>query len=545
MVNLKKIIASVIGICLFLTVLGNNLATPQSSVKNHLEYLQDDGDFNPRLSARSLDSTGYSQKELEKLAIQLKQVFDGAGEALEIQNISNDSNYVDSKKSGNKVYNLDVGSLSGVYLYKKGGHWIYSSQTVKNIPKYLKEVYPFGIDKLLKLFPRTGSTYFGMHTSQLVGLFLLIFISFLVHKILSFILKKILINTVLKTLKINGDEVRIGQKKLVLSTILLKVAQPLSLVVVFYLLSLLFPVLQLNISISSKVSLILRGSMPILVTVMLYRMVDILSFYLWKLAEQSENKLDDQLVPLLRKALKVFIVAIGTLFTLQNLSFDVTALLAGISIGGLAIALAAQDMLKNFFGSVMIFIDKPFQIGDWIVGTGLDGDVEEVGFRSTKVRTFHNSLVSIPNGRIADMTIDNMGQRRFRRYKTFVGVTYDTPTHVLDGFVKGLRNLVLDHPDTLKDEQKWHVFVNTFNSYSIDIIVYVFFDVPTWKKELAARHQFNLDIIRLADHLGVRFAFPTQTVHVEDFPDTNTLTPPSLKNENEVAQRLNSFPRED
>jgi MscS family membrane protein len=544
MVNLKKgiLLATLTFVSLF-GFANVDVSSPQKAVRNHSKHIQDDDAFKPKLAIQSFDTTGYSEAELIKLAIQLRQVFDGIGEEIALQNIPNDSNYVD-EESGNHVYNLFNGdsiTFINIYLEKKGDKWLYSSETIKKIPEYLRDVYPFGIHKVLGLFPRTGATYFGLHMSQLVGLFILIFISFVIHKVLSFILKKVLVQAVLNGLTIEGDEVSIGQKRLKLSDILLKVAKPISLLVVFYVLSILFPVLQLNLSITAKVSLALRSTMPILATVMLYRMVDILSFYLWKLAEKSESKLDDQLVPLLRKVLKVFVVAIGSLFTLQNLHFDVTALLAGLSIGGLAIALAAQDMLKNFFGSIMIFIDKPFQIGDWIVGNGLDGDVEEVGFRSTKVRTFHNSLVSIPNGQIADMTIDNMGMRKYRRYKTYVGVTYDTPAYVLDGFVEGLRTLVREHPNTWKNEAKWHVYVNSFNSSSIDIIVYVFFDVPNWKEELKARHEFNLSIIRLAEHMGVRFAFPTQTIHIEDFPEKKGATPESLKNEVAVKESLTGF----
>ena len=538
----------IFGVVLFFLFTFNSIAvvdvsSPQKAVINHLENLQDGKLYNPGRAVMSFDSSGYSKKELTKLALQLKQVYDAIGEDIATQNIPDDANYVDIK-SGNQIYNLFSGdSIThvNVYLEKVGGNWLYSTKTIKSIPRYLKDVYPFGIHNLLNLFPHTGATYFGLHSSQLFGLFILIFLSFIVHKALSFILNKILVRAVLSALSLDGDEVNIGQKKLYLSDVLVKVARPLSLLVVFYFLSILFPVLQLNISISSKVSMSLRGAIPVLAAVMFYQMVDVLSFYMWKLAEKSETKLDDQLVPLLRKVLKVFVVAIGVLFTLQNLHFDVTALLAGLSIGGLAVALAAQDMIKNFFGSIMIFIDKPFQIGDWIVGNGLDGDVEEVGFRSTKVRTFHNSLVSIPNGQIADMTIDNMGMRKYRRYKTYVGVTYDTPAHVLDGFVEGLRSLVREHPNTWKNEAKWHVYVNTFNSSSIDIIVYVFFDVPNWKEELKARHEFNLSIIRLAEHMNVRFAFPTQTVHVEDFPEKKSLTPSSLNDEITVSDSLKSF----
>ena len=125
-------------------------------------------------------------------------------------------------------------------------------------------------------------------------------------------------------------------------------------------------------------------------------------------AQQTETKLDDQLVPLARRALKIFIVSIGTVFVLQNLNYDVASLIAGLGIGGLAFALAAKDTIANLFGSATIFASRPFQIGDWVViGGSTEGVVESVGFRSTRVRTFYNSLIGIPNAKVADAVVDN------------------------------------------------------------------------------------------------------------------------------------------
>lgn len=270
-----------------------------------------------------------------------------------------------------------------------------------------------------------------------------------------------------------------------------------------------------------------------------YKLVDVLIAYLKKMAERTASTLDDQLVPLLSKALKVFVVAVGLLFILDNFNFNITALITGLGIGGFALALAAQDMLKNFFGSIMIFMDRPFQVGDWVVGDGIDGDIEEVGFRATRIRTFHNSLTYVPNGILADMTIDNMGMRKYRRYKTYLAVTYDTPPDVLESYVNGLRQIVENHPSTRKDY--YNIYVNTFNTSSIDILFYVFFKVPSWPEELKARHEINLLAIKLADQLGVRFAFPTQTIHVEEMPGQLSNTPTFNEPKSEMDRRVDSF----
>jgi MscS family membrane protein len=187
----------------------------------------------------------------------------------------------------------------------------------------------------------------------------------------------------------------------------------------------------------------------------------------------------------------------------------------------------------------MIFLDRPFQVGDWISSDGIDGTVEEVGFRSTLVRTFRNSLTSIPNGRLADHTIDNHGLRVYRRFNTHIAITYDTPPAVITTFVEGLKKIVTDHPDTRKDYFEIHL--HEMGSSSLNILFYIFFQVPTWTDELICRHQVLLQVLRLAEALGVRFAFPTQTLHMETFPGQNSLTPESLEDMETLRKKLDDF----
>jgi MscS family membrane protein len=180
------------------------------------------------------------------------------------------------------------------------------------------------------------------------------------------------------------------------------------------------------------------------------------------------------------------------------------------------VALAAQDTVKHFFGSIMIFVDRPFQIGDWIEVDGLNGTVEEVGIRSTRIRTFANSLVSFPNGQLADSVINNWGLRVYRRYSTKVGLTYDTPPDLLELYIEGMKGLVLNHPLTRKDYYEIHL--NEFGPSSLDILVYVFFEADSWSAELKARHELMIGFIKLAEVLGVSFAFPSQTLYLENMP---------------------------
>jgi MscS family membrane protein len=247
-----------------------------------------------------------------------------------------------------------------------------------------------------------------------------------------------------------------------------------------------------------------------------YALADTVGLYFKSLAERTSNTLDDQIVKLISRTLKVFVILMGTMLGIQNLGINVFSLLAGLGIGGLAIALAAKDSLSNFFASVTIMLDRPFQIGHWIKVGDQDGTVEDIGFRSTKIRTFYNSLISIPNSEIANTGVDNMGLRQFRRVKTFLGVTYDTPSEKIEAFLEGIKNIIKANPHTRKDY--FHVVFNDFGASSLDIMVYFFLKVPNWSDELVERQNVLLEIIRLAEELQIEFAFPTQTLHVMNLP---------------------------
>ncbi|MBN1517981.1 mechanosensitive ion channel family protein [Candidatus Sumerlaeota bacterium] len=246
--------------------------------------------------------------------------------------------------------------------------------------------------------------------------------------------------------------------------------------------------------------------------VAVYRMVDVLCSYLEERAGKTANKFDDLLVPMVRKSLKVLVVAIGAVFIADNLYEDVYSLLAGLGIGGLALAFAAKDTIANFFGSVMLLTDRPFNVGDWVIVDGAEGSVEELGFRSTRIRTFYNSQVTIPNSVLCNKIIDNMGARTYRRFKTYIQVTYDTPPEKIQEFTDGIKQLVLNNPHMRHDY--FHIYLNQFGAHSLDILLYIFFHVPDWGAELRERHNLMLEIIKLAGRIGVEFAFPTQTLHL-------------------------------
>jgi len=243
-----------------------------------------------------------------------------------------------------------------------------------------------------------------------------------------------------------------------------------------------------------------------------YRVVDVVAAVLERRAARTASRFDDLLVPLLRKSLKVFVVAVGLVLVASNLRIDVTSLLASLGLGGLAVALAAKDTLSNLFGSLTVILDRPFQVGDWVVIGNVEGTVEELGFRSTRIRTFYNSLVTLPNTNLIAASVDNLGARAYRRWKTTLGIAYDTPGERVDAFCEGIRELIRRHPYTRKDY--FHVVLNDFGESSLNILLYMFFRTPDWATELRERHRLGVDILRLAKDLGVEFAFPTRTLYL-------------------------------
>ena len=263
-----------------------------------------------------------------------------------------------------------------------------------------------------------------------------------------------------------------------------------------------------------------------------WRFIDVIGDYLRAKALQTENKFDDMLVPLVRRMLKIFVVLIGIAYLLSTVTEDFYRVIAGLSIGSAVLMFAFKDSLENVFGTFTVLIDKPFQLGDWITVDGADGTVERVGFRSTRIRTFYNSLVSIPNRHFISARVDNWGSRQYRRLRMTLGVTYDTPPEKIEAFCEGIRELLRQHPYTRKDY--YHVYLNGFGASSLDILLYCFLETPDWAMELRERHRLLADILRLAEQLSVQFAFPSTSVYVTD--EASLTHPNRPKNDRAGAQ---------
>lgn len=478
-----------------------NQKTPQNSIYSLLYYLQEDN-YNPSAAAKSFEGDRETAKQR---ALWFKQILDARGHYIDLEALPKDSLYTDSSNGLNRY--IPVNEYKRIFLTRIKGKWLFSEQAGQEIEYQFHKVFPLGTSFLMNLLPTISEeTFLGLKAWQYLGIVLLALLVFILHRLFTWLIERITRRLIQSTRV--STEFRVAIHRM---------AIPLSYLFLVQVIDRLFASLMLPAVLAHYVALTFKIIEPVFLTIALYRLVDVIALIMKRRAELTETTLDDQLVPLFRKTAKVFVIVFGLIYLLNNLEFNLTAIIAGASIGGLAFALAAQDTIKNMFGSLMIFIDRPFQIGDLVALEGATGTIEEVGFRSTRIRTAANSLVSVPNGKVVDMVIDNLGMRVYRRFQTNISLTYDTPVDLIETYIQGLREIVSLHPKTKKDAIDIHL--NDMAASSLNILLNIYFQDEGWTEELKARHQIISEAIRLAELLNVRFAFPTQTLHVETFPD--------------------------
>lgn len=231
--------------------------------------------------------------------------------------------------------------------------------------------------------------------------------------------------------------------------------------------------------------------------------------YLVPIIEKSESDLDDQLLPILRKGIHAAVWIMAIIVGLNNAGYDVGALIAGLGIGGLAFALAAQDTVANFFGGVTIFVDKPFTVNDWIKIDGHEGIVEEVGIRSTRIRTFPGRLITIPNKVFAESAIENVSVEPSRRVILMLGLTYDTDHNRIKEALALLAGVHETFSSQL--EEKHLELFDSFGDFSLNV-KFIYY-IKKGEDVFNLNSQINLEILERFNEVGLDFAFPTQTIH--------------------------------
>ena len=403
-----------------------------------------------------------------------------------------------------------------IYVEKINGKWYYSPETIAQIDVIYNKVSPWYVDKLQKIIPDLGNKKaFGFELWQFIGILLMIVISILIV-----IIVKKFSYWILQAIqeKITNEDSN-KEDKLVLK----KLAHPISLVIGVKFVDVIFPALQFSLNINTWVFLLLNIAEAVFWVYMFLKLVKVIMHVYIEYTSKTESKLDDQLVPILNNFLTGIVFVYGFFKILTLFGVDATTLLAGATIGGLAFALASQDTVKNLIGTIMIFLDKPFHIGDWIVTSELEGTVEKVGFRSTRVRAADTSIFQIPNSKLSEIVINNRGLLLFRRYNTNLGLRYDTPPELIEAFVQGLRKIIILHPKT--SSEMFNVEFVGFGDSALLIMCNVYFKSLVWGDEQSSKHKLHIAIIQLAKELGVDFAFPSTTVTIENFPEKVGINP--------------------
>lgn len=245
----------------------------------------------------------------------------------------------------------------------------------------------------------------------------------------------------------------------------------------------------------------------------IYLLTEVVGSFIEEYIKKTESDLDSQFIILARKTLKVFIVVVGILVFLQSTGVNIVSIVAGLGVGGLAIAFAAQETIANFFGSLIIILDKPFRVGDAIKIAAYEGVVEEIGFRSTRIRSAQRSILTIPNNLMAKESIENLGARPNRRIHALFGLTYNTPLEKLSVFTNTVREVFLAHPQSTKADIA--VFFTEFGSSSLNVTATGYFYAQTKEEELAIQQELLFAVHNICQRLQIEFAYPTQTLYLK------------------------------
>jgi len=474
-------------------------STPRRALATWLGNLQDDEDH-PRQAARCFDWAAvriHDHDRQEDLVRHFKAVLDARGLYVSMDDIPDE----EDPEETTTVTPFE-GRLPQFYLIRRDdSQWVVSADTIRRIPSWYDETFAVDIEDYLADAPDwLLDKVWGVAWWQIIALLILLALAFGL---------RYLVSAVVQTY---GTRLLKRAVKSLDAKLLKRAARPIGTVIGVLVVMYALPTLRFSVDFNRVVIFGLRVAAAVSGVVIVYRLVDVGSDVFAKRADDTETKLDDQLVPLVRKSLKVVTVVLGIVFVLQNMDVEIGSLIAGVSLGGLAFTLAARDTVANLFGSVSIFADQPFQVGDWVVMQGVEGVVEEVGMRSTRVRTFYKSLVSIPNSKVADGVIDNYGMRNLRRTYLKLGLQYDTTPEQIEAFCEGVRAILASNDLVWKDG--YYVHFTGFGDSALEVMLYFFFDTNSWDDELVARHNIFLEVLRVAKELGVSFAFPTRTLHL-------------------------------
>lgn len=388
--------------------------------------------------------------------------------------------------------------------------WRFTANTVRLIPVWYAELPDrWVLEHLPPQLVRTGP--FDILWWQWIALPVLLAIAAVIGWLASHVVRGFLSRLVART-ESSWDD-----------AILASVQQPIRVALTLVAFGLALPLLSLYPPAAALVYQAIRAAYFVLFFWALWRLIDVARMLLTSSRWASASTSSRALLPLGARVIKVLVLAVAVVGLLSLLGYPVASLLAGLGLGGLALALAAQKTVENLFGAFSIGIDQPFREGDFVRVDDFVGTVEAVGLRATRFRTLDRTLISMPNGRLADMRLESFSARDRMRLATTIGLVYETTAaqmrEVLEGFERVLRAQPKTWPDSMV------VKFSGFGASSLDIEIMAWFMVPEWSQFQAIRQHILLQFMEVVENAGSDFAFPTRTLHVASIPDLGSLRP--------------------
>lgn len=446
--------------------------------------------------------SAYASHELIVIGEHLVKVLKAQNVEIELKKIPNEPDYRDPHTKQERYF--FIRDSQPVYLEKSEGRWIFTDDVIENINVHTKDALHFNVKRVYEFLPAGFLQDFfgipGFNFAQILLFIALLFIAFILRMgIASFIAWQL--HFVLGHLHFDED-----------AKVLRRTGKSLGSLVIAGLLSIIVPGLDLDVHLTHYLILGVRFFAGAAAVFFACHVIDIATHFIYRRAQKTESKMDDQLVPMLGRVIKVVTIIIGGIFILQNLDVDVTSLLAGVTIGGLAFSFAAKDAVANFFGSITIFSEKSFSVGDMIKIHDVQGLVEFIGFRSTHIRTLTDSLVSVPNSKFTDEIVENFTARKYRFTNAELSVAHETTPEQIEEFCNGIRLIITAHPLTRKDLLQ--AYFAGYTETSLKIMINFYTPVKTLTEELRIRHEIYLAIRRLADKIAIQFSTPQNVTNI-------------------------------
>jgi MscS family membrane protein len=273
-------------------------------------------------------------------------------------------------------------------------------------------------------------------------------------------------------------------------------------------------IITIDSDINSIITHLLRSGFIIVIFWGILIILTNLAENLHKITNRFGDKISHDVANFIIKSIRFFILILGFIAVLQEWGYNVSGFIASLGLVGMAFALAAKDTAANLFGSLVIFTDKPFEVGDWIKTPQVEGTIESIGIRSTRVRTFAQALVTVPNATLANSAILNWSRMGKRRIKMNIGLTYDTPVATVEKVVADIKNMLQNHPEIHQDTI--HVYFSEFAASSLNIFCYYFTATTNWGEFMQVRENTYFEIMKIVESNNGEFAFPTQTIHINN-----------------------------